>query len=593
MPRGPGHFVSVPAEVKNRRGTVRRLWQYLAHYRAALAGVAVLVVLSSALVLMAPYLIGRTIDMCVAKAGLRPLARMMGLMLLVQVLTSAAFWLQTVGAIVIAQQAGRDIRRDLFDHMQTLSLRFFDGHPHGELMSRLTNDTDTVTSTMGDCVTQLVNCVLMVAGAAVIMCAMNWRLAIATMATVPLVTAATAWLGAKTRQGYRDRQQSLGTLNGIVEETIHGQRVVKVCQREQDAIRKFSAANAELRRCGIKAVMFIGFMGPAMGVCRNLGFAVLAGTGGWLVTRGLATIGTVAAFVNYADQFNRPLNQIANLYGMVQSALAGAERVFAIMDEPPEAEDASGGTDLTNVRGDVEFQNVSFGYKPDATVLKEITFRAPAGQTTALVGPTGAGKTTIINLLTRFYDVDKGCIRVDGQDIRELRRDSLRRSLGIVLQDTVLFTGTVRDNIRYGRLEATDAEVEAAARLANADQFIRHLPAGYDTQLSDSGSSLSQGQRQLLAIARAMLADPAILILDEATSSVDTRTEIHVQEAMQRLLHGRTSFIIAHRLSTIRKADCIMVIEDGRIVERGNHADLLARQGAYHRLYTSQFATPA
>ena len=307
-----------------------------------------------------------------------------------------------------------------------------------------------------------------------------------------------------------------------------------------------------------------------------------------MVVNGFVTVGTVSAFISYADYFNRPLNQLASLYSMVQSALAGAERIFSILDEVPGINDIPDAAELTNVKGDVEFRNVSFGYSHDVKVLKDVSFHASSGQTIALVGPTGAGKTTIINLLTRFYDINDGNIFVDGHDISEVSRNSLRKSLGIVLQDTFLFAGKVRENIRYGKLDATDAEVEAAAKFANADAFIKHLPHGYDTVLSDAGTSLSQGQRQLLAIARALLADPAILILDEATSSVDTRTEAHIQEALQRLMEGRTSFIIAHRLSTIRKADCILVIQDGQIVEHGTHSELLKKQGAYYRLCSSQ-----
>jgi ATP-binding cassette subfamily B protein len=587
-PRGPMMAGPIP-KVKDRRGILRRLWRYLACYRAGLLGIALLVAATTGLTLLCPYLMGRAIDRYISAGDMRGLLLLLGVMLVVYLLTSAGTWLQTVGMIRIAQHTVRDIRHELFDKLQALSLRFFDRHPHGELMSRLTNDTESISATLGDSVTQLINSVLSVVGAAAIMFTLNWRLALATLVTFPLVMLTTRWIGERSRQGFRDRQRNLGELNGIVEETILGQRVVKVCRHEQQATANFAAANEALRRTATTALISVGLMGPAMGVFRNLGFAILAGTGGWLVTKNLATIGMVAAFVNYADFFNRPLNQLANLYGTVQSALAGAERVFAIMDEAPEVEDAADAEELRDVCGDVAFSGVSFGYLPEAPVLNDVTFHAAAGQTIALVGPTGAGKTTIINLLTRFYDIDAGSIAIDGKDIRQVRKDSLRRALGIVLQDTFLFAGTVRDNIRYGRLDASDADVDAAARLANAESFIRHLPHGFDTVLSDAGNSLSQGQRQLLAIARTLLANPAILILDEATSSVDTRTEIHIQQAMRRLMQGRTSFIIAHRLSTIREADCILVIDHGQIAERGTHDALLAQQGVYYHLYYSQF----
>lgn len=586
--RGPMMMGPIPT-VKDRRGILRRLWRYLARYRVGLLGISLLVTVTTGLMLLCPYLMGRAIDRYISTGNLPGLLRLLGLMLLVYLCTSAGTWLQSIGMIRIAQNTVRDIRHALFNKLQALSLRFFDRHSHGELMSRLTNDTDTISATLGDSITQLINSVLSVIGAAAIMFTLNWRLAIATLVTFPFILLTTRWIGQRSRQGFRDRQRSLGEVNGIIEETILGQRVVKVCRHERQAISNFAIANDKLRRSATVALITVGIMGPAMGVFRNLGFAILAGTGGWLVTKGLATIGTVAAFVSYADFFNRPLNQLANLYGTVQSALAGAERVFAIMDEAPEVEDVAEAKELRDVRGDVEFAGVNFGYLPETPVLSDVNFHALSGQTIALVGPTGAGKTTIINLLTRFYDIDAGSISIDGTDIRQLRKDSLRRALGIVLQDTFLFAGTVRDNIRYGRLDATDAEVESAAQLANADSFIRHLPHGFDTVLSDAGNSLSQGQRQLLAIARALLADPAVLILDEATSSVDTRTEIHIQQAMHRLMQGRTSFIIAHRLSTIREADCILVIDHGRIVERGTHKELLAQHGVYHHLYDSQF----
>ncbi len=579
--------------VKDRRGLVRRLWTYLSAYRVGLLGIAVLVALTSALSLVGPYLMGRAIDGYIATGDLSGLARLLGLMTLAYLLASAGYWAQAVGMIRIAQRTVRDLRRALFDKLQTLALRYFDRHPHGEVMSRLTNDTDTISATLGDSVTQLITSLLSVLGAGAIMFTLNWRLALATLITFPIVAFATRAIGQRTRQGFRDRQRDLGALNGLIEETILGQRVVKVCQHEPEALAQFTAANERLKASSIRANTIVGYMGPVMTLFRNIGFAILAGVGGWLVTRDLATVGTVMAFMSYADFFNRPLFQLANLYGTVQSALAGAERVFGLMDEVPEIEDAPDAVELTDVRGEVEFDDVSFRYVPEAPVLSQVSFHAHPGQTIALVGATGAGKTTIINLLTRFYDIEAGTIRVDGHDIRTLRKDSLRRALGIVLQDTVLFAGSVRENIRYGRLEATDAEVEAAARLANADPFIRHLPHGYATELTDAGNGLSQGQRQLLAIARALLADPAILILDEATSSVDTRTEIHIQEALHRLMEGRTSFIIAHRLSTIRQADCILVIDDGQIVERGTHEELLALQGSYHRLYESQFAYAA
>ncbi len=399
----------------------------------------------------------------------------------------------------------------------------------------------------------------------------------------------TRWVGGRTRAGFRQQQKALGKLNGIIEETITGQRVVKAYNREPAVIAEFSFANDELRRAATQAQIFAGVIGPLMNLVNNLGLAIVAGAGGWMALSGMATVGTIAAFINYTRQFGRPLNEIANLYNTIQSAIAGAERVFETIDEQPELADAADAQPLTAIRGEVTFEDVCFEYEPSVPVLKHVSLHAEPGQVVALVGPTGAGKTTIVNLLTRFYDIQSGRICIDGQDIRQLKLADLRRQLGIVLQDTFLFTGTVLENIRYGRLDATDEEVIAAARLANADPFIRRLPHGYQTELSERAGNLSQGQRQLLAIARAILANPSILVLDEATSSVDTRTERHIQEAMLRLMKGRTSFVIAHRLSTIRNADQILVINHGEIIERGTHETLLAQRGFYYHLYNSQF----
>jgi len=378
-------------------------------------------------------------------------------------------------------------------------------------------------------------------------------------------------------------------MNGIIEETVTGQRVVQAYVRERAAAQTFEEANRRLQRASTGAEIFSGVFGPMTNFVNNVSQAVVAGVGGWMALQGMATVGTIASFVNYARQFTRPLRQIASLYNTIQSALAGAERVFEILDEVPELTDAPDAQPLEEIRGDVTFDDVCFGYEKGVPVLKHVSLHAEPGQIVALVGPTGAGKTTIVNLLTRFYDIDSGSIGVDEMDIRQAKKDDLRRKLGIVLQDTFLCSDTVMENIRYGRLDAIDEEVIAAARLANADQFIHRLPQGYDTPLSERGSNLSQGQRQLLAIARAVLADPDILVLDEATSSVDTRTEKNIQEAMLRLMEGRTSFVIAHRLSTIREADKILVINEGEIIERGTHRELLAKRGFYHNLYMSQF----
>ncbi len=566
-----------------------RLWGYLSQQRLALAGVTLLVAASSGLDLLGPYLMGRAIDEFIAQNNLPGLASLVLAMIGVYLVSSAIAYAQAYLMAAVAQRTVRDIRDDLFTRLQSLPLRYFDQHAHGELMSRLANDVENISNVLNESVTQLISSVLSVAGVAIAMFLINARLASVSLVTLPLMVVMSQWVAKRTRRGFRAQQEQLGSLNGLIEETVTGQRVVKAYGREQTVIAQFDRINDQLRKASTRAQIFAGLLGPLTNFVNNVGFAIVAGTGGWMAVRGLATVGTIATFVSYARQFTMPLNQIANLYNAIQSALAGAERVFEVIDETSEIVDDPNALALESVGGRVVFDAVCFGYDKDVPVLKNVSLHAKRGDTIALVGPTGAGKTTIVNLLTRFYDIGHGSITLDGQDIRQIRKDDLRRALGIVLQDTFLFADTVMENIRYGRLDASDEEVVAAAKLANADQFIHRLPQGYQTPLSERGSNLSLGQRQLLAIARAILADPSILILDEATSSVDTRTEKNIQEAMLRLMAGRTSFVIAHRLSTIRKADAILVINQGEIIERGTHQALLAAKGFYYKLYVSQF----
>ncbi|MBI5833513.1 MAG: ABC transporter ATP-binding protein [Armatimonadetes bacterium] len=585
-PGGPMHGVTFQ-QAKDRRGTVRRLWPYLRSSARELIIVSGLVVITTLLGVLAPYLLGRAIDHCLRQRHIGDLAHIVGLLAMIHIINPVGMYLQSVLMVTVSQRAVRDLRRHLFERLQRLSVSFFDTHAHGDVMSRLTNDVDTVNNALSQGVVQLVGSLLGLTATLVMIFWLHWRLALVTMTMVPLIYAVTGLLGKMTRVAFRARQKDLGALNGLIEETLTGQRVVKAFRREERILADFDEANERLKKAAIRAGIIGGSMGPCMNLTRNLSYAIMVGAGCWMVGRGLATIGLVAAFLEYSGQFMRPLMQIAQVYGMVQGALAGAERVFATMDEAPEPPDEPDAVPLPAVRGEVTFDNVDFAYEPETLVLREVSFHAHAGQTIGLVGPTGAGKTTIINLLTRFYDVANGAIRIDGHDLRGVRRADLRHALAIVPQDPFLFGDTVRENIRYGRLEATDDEVVEAARVANADAFIRHLPEGYDTVLTESGSGLSRGQRQLVAIARAILADPAILILDEATSSVDTRTEAHIQEAMLRVMEGRTSFLIAHRLSTVRHADVILVLDGGRVVESGSHDDLVSAGGLYARLHHS------
>lgn len=582
--------MSRPIErAKNRRGTLMRVWGYLQRQRWGLVSVLLLVALGSGLDLAGPYLMGIAIDRYILKGNLPGLARLAALMLGVYLASALVVWLRVYVMAAVAQRTVRDLRNDLFAHFQTLSLRYIDQRTHGELMSRLTNDVENVSNVLNESVTSLISAVLSIVGVGIVMFLINWRLALVSLVTLPLMGFLSQWVARRTRRGFQQQQKMLGDINGLIEETITGQRVVMAYGREQASIDQFDNTNQELRSASTQAQIFSGVLGPMSNFINNIGFAIVAGAGGWMAVQQMATIGEIAAFVNYARQFTFPINMIANLYNTIQSAIAGAERVFLVIDEPAEMPDTTDALALEDVRGEVNFHQVCFGYNPDVPVLKEVSLHARPGQTIALVGPTGAGKTTIVNLLSRFYDVDNGGITIDGVDLRQYRKDDVRRKLGVVLQDTFLFSDTVMENIRYGRLEASDEEVMAAARLANADQFIHRLQHGYQTQLSERGSNLSQGQRQLLAIARAILAEPGILILDEATSSVDTRTEKHIQEAMLRLMHGRTSFVIAHRLSTIREADLILVINNGEIIERGTHRQLAEQRGFYWNLYTSQF----
>jgi ATP-binding cassette, subfamily B, multidrug efflux pump len=589
--RGFGHGRRPVVKPKNLVGTLQRLWFYFGRERKILGIIFSFILIDSVLTLSAPYLIGNAIDAMTlhGKVNFGVLEVITLLLLSAYVMDAVLTFLQGWLMAGVSQRIVKSLRHALFQKLQKLPIAFFDTRTHGELMSRLSNDIDNVSNTISQSTTQLMSGVIVIVGSLTMMLILSPILTLASLITVPLVFILTRTIAKKTSVLFKDQQVQLGKLNGHIEETISGLQVVKAFNHEKKAIEEFETVNSMLRNVGLKAQIWSGFLMPIMNVINNLGFAVVAVVGGILAIRGNITIGIIASFLTYSRQFVRPLNDLANIFNILQSGVAGAERVFEIYDEQEESTDREDAIPLENPRGEVIFENVSFGYRPDVPILKNVSFHAEPGSSTALVGPTGAGKTTIVNLLTRFYDVTSGRILIDGRDIREYTRDSLRRCFGFVLQDTYLFSGTIEENIKYGKPDATDAEVEAAAMMANADAFIKRLPNQYDTVLLENGGNLSQGQRQLLAIARVILAKPLLLILDEATSSIDTRTELHIQDALLSIMKGRTSFIIAHRLNTIRDADTIMVIEHGEIVEKGSHSQLIGTEGRYYNMFYSQF----
>ncbi|MBU3160675.1 ABC transporter ATP-binding protein/permease [Clostridium frigoris] len=577
---------------KNFKKTLRRLWSYFAAERKTLITIFVFIIIDSAIVLIGPYLIGKAVNAMSSNNGKVDfnLLSIIVIVLLISYLADAAISLfQGFAMASSSQRIVKTIRNNLFLKLQKLPMAFFDSNSHGDIMSRLSNDIDNVSSTISQSAIVLMSGIITIVGSFIMMIILSPILTITSLITVPLVFLLTRFITKKTGKLFKSQQMELGKLNGQIEETISGVYIVKAFNHEDKTVKEFDEINQRLCTVGLKAQIYSGFLMPIMNVINNIGFAAVAGVGGVLAVRNIITVGIIASFLSYSRQFVRPLNNLANIFNTLQSAVAGAERVFEILDAGEETQDVLDSKELNKPKGHVKFSNVYFGYRKDISILKDISFEARTGESIALVGPTGAGKTTIVNLLTRFYDVTSGEIYIDGVDIREYTRDSLRRCFGIVLQDTYLFTGTIKENIKYGNLQATDVEVQNAAKMANAHEFIRRLPRGYETLLSESGSNLSQGQRQLLAIARAILTNPSILILDEATSSVDTRTELRIQEAMLKLMKGKTSFIIAHRLSTIRDANKIMVIDDGQIIEMGNHAELISKKGKYYNMYFNQY----
>lgn len=594
--QGGGAGRKPKAKAKNWSGTLGRLWHYLARRKGKLMLVLLMVVFSSGLSLLGPYLLGVAVDNYLEGSGGRPWALFLTGLGLVYAGSSLIGWLQNIWMIEVAQETVYRMRSELFAKLHRLPIPYYGKRQQGEIMSRVTNDIENVSSTLNSSAIQIFSSVLTLVGTVTVMLLLSPLLTLLTFLIVPLMAIGMRWITRRTGPLYKQRQRDLGNLNGYIEETLSGQRIIKAFSQEERVIREFRERNKAIRQSGFWAQTISGFIPKLMNALNNLSFALVAGVGGILAIRGTVTVGVIIVFVEYARQFTRPLNDLANQWNTLLSAMAGAERVFEVLDEEEESRDEREAATLKEVKGAVSFKGVTFSYgkedEGEADTLEGISFTAEPGDMIALVGPTGAGKTTLIQLLSRFYDPDKGTITLDGRDITGITRDSLRSHMAFVLKDSFLFQGTIRENIRFGRLSASDAEVEEAAKLANAHSFIVRLEGGYDKMLGVGGEGISQGQKQLLAIARAILADPSILVLDEATSSIDTVTEIKIQDGLQRLMQGRTSFVIAHRLGTVRQADKILVLKEGRLIEQGTHESLLRQGGFYRQLHNGQIEDP-
>lgn len=585
--RRPGNRNMTVEKPQNGKKTLKRLMGYFVSEKKMLFLLMLAVVVVVACSVYAPKLQSNAID-AIAGRQWDKLSPILIVMVIIYIIHSICTYMQSKLSAVLSQNIVSRMRKELFLNIVNLPIRYLDANSHGDIMSRMTNDIENISTTVSQSMSSLFSGILTVIGTVVMMVALCPRLAALSCVTVILTIVATKFLSKAMRFFFKKRQVILGQLNGNVEEMVTGYRTVAAYNRQNAVVNDFDNVSDELTRVGIIAEILGGSMGPVMNVINNVGFVIIAAFGGYFAINNIISIGVISAFIVYAKQFGRPIDELAQIYGQIQTAVAGAERVFEVMDEP--LEDKSGKKNMDDLKGIIRFKNVNFSYTKEKQVLYDFNLEVKAGQKVALVGSTGSGKTTVVNLLMRFYDVDSGEILIDDVNIKDIDCDSLRRNTAIVLQDTVLFADSIKNNLKYSNSSATDEQMYMAARMSNCDSMIRKMPQGYDTQLMSEGENISQGQRQLLSIARAFLAQPKILILDEATSSVDTRTEKHIQDAMVKLMKDRTSLIIAHRLSTIQDADIIVVMDEGRIAETGSHADLLAKKGKYYQLYMTQFA---
>lgn len=601
-----GHRMAMPVQkAKDFKGTLKRLIGYLKPHRFQLFSVLLTAIISTVFSIVGPKIMGKATTKLFegvmqkfmhvpgAKVDFQYIGQIILILAGLYFISAFFAWVQQYIMAGVAQKTVFDMRSDVNDKLARLPLKFFDARTHGDILSRVTNDVDNIASTLQQSLTQLITSVITIIGILIMMLTISPLMTIIALVTLPLSFLVTASVAKRSQKYFAEQQKELGLLNGHVEEMYTGHKIVKAFGREDQSIDRFNEINGRLYNAGWKAQFVSGIIMPLMNFISNIGYVFICVVGGVMVTKKSIEIGDVQAFIQYSKQFTWPITQTASIANILQSTVASAERVFELLDEPEESPDTAEAKIIKQPKGEVRFRNVRFGYKEDVTLIDDMNIDVKQGQTIAIVGPTGAGKTTLVNLLMRFYETGGGEITIDGVNITDLKRGDLRSMFGMVLQDTWLFNGTIRDNIAYGRVNATEEEIVRAAKAAHADHFIRTLPDGYDTVLNEEASNISQGQRQLLTIARAILADPAVLILDEATSSVDTRTEVYIQKAMTELMKGRTSFVIAHRLSTIRDADLILVMNEGKIIEKGSHNQLLAEGGFYADLYNSQFTGAA